>query len=353
VPTPTDGPTAIGTIILTALPEEEEAVVRVLGNCVTHRWRGHDLHVGSRNGHRVLVSTLGTMGNVGSAQATEHAVAIWNPARIMIVGIAGGARGVGGDLRLGDVLVPDQVVGYEIGKVRTAGLERRYEVYRPSKELLDVARSVTPAEWAIDVVMPRPDGESGRTLPRAHFGPVFSGEKVIADDATMVELRSVWPKAIGTEMEGLGVALASYRGGPGFLLVKAVCDFADPAKDDDWHRYAAEAAARFAVAVLARLDLPTAGERRPQATPSSAPSAFPGTTKLQLCQRLDNWVDVADYFDVPSWITAKFRQGNEARQLWEYLEVRNKLFALAEALDFVDRPDLAELLRGAGSTQTA
>jgi hypothetical protein len=243
-------------------------------------------------------------------------------------------------------------VGYEIGKVRTAGLERRYEVYRPSKELLDVARSVTPAEWAIDVVMPRPDGESGRTLPRAHFGPVFSGEKVIADDATMVELRSVWPKAIGTEMEGLGVALASYRGGPGFLLVKAVCDFADPAKDDDWHRYAAEAAARFAVAVLARLDLPTAGERRPQATPSSAPSAFPGTTKLQLCQRLDNWVDVADYFDVPSWITAKFRQGNEARQLWEYLEVRNKLFALAEALDFVDRPDLAELLRGAGSTQT-
>ncbi len=335
----------IDTVILTALPEEEEAVATALRNTVTHRWRGRDLRLADINGATVLVSPLGAMGNVNSAQATERAIAIWNPARVMVVGIAGGAKDGGGYLRLGDVLVPEQVVGYELAKVRDTGPERRYEVYRPAPELIDAAKSVTPAEWALAMAVPRPDGQSGRTLPRVHFGPVLSGEKVIADESALASLRQAWPKAVGVEMEGLGVALASYRGGPGFLLVKAVCDFADRAKNDAWHPYAAEAAARFAVAVLARLAPAGTPEPRPQAAQTAAPAAFAGRTKLQVCQRLDNWEDVADYFEVPAWAKARFERGNEARLLWEYLEARGKLYALPEALEFVDRPDLAELMR--------
>jgi len=261
------------------------------------------------------------------------------------VGIAGGARDKGGYLRLGDVLVPEQVVGYELAKVHDTGPERRYEVYRPAPELIEAAKSVTPAEWALTVAVPRPDGESGRTLPRVHFGPVLSGEKVIADEALMASLRVGWPKAVGVEMEGLGVALASYRGGPGFLLVKAVCDFADRTKDDAWHPYAAEAAARFAVALIARLGPAGKPESRPQPALAATPPAFSGRTKLKVCQRLDNWEDVADYFDVPAWAKARFERGNEARLLWEYLDLRGKLYALPEALEFVNRPDLAELMR--------
>jgi len=65
-------------------------------------------------------------------------------------------------------------------------------------------------------------------------------------------MRRAWPAAIGVEMEGLGVALAAYRAGGGFLLVKGISDFADGGKDDRWRGYAAETAARFALAALRR-----------------------------------------------------------------------------------------------------
>jgi hypothetical protein len=82
-----------------------------------------------------------------------------------------------------------------------------------------------------------------------HFGPVLSGEKIVADSGALAAHRKAWPKARGVEMEGLGTAVA-HHGDTRFVLIKAVSDLADRAKDDRWHGYAAEAAARFAVEVI-------------------------------------------------------------------------------------------------------
>lgn len=333
------------TVVFTALAEETEAVVRSLGNSAVHTWRGNDLHVGNVGGKNVLVFPLGAMGNASAAQAAQRAIGIWNPTQIISVGITGGARGAGDDLRLGDVLVPDQVVGYEHAKMRPDRSQIRYESYRPSHEMLTAARSVSPAEWALSIVAPRPDGDSGRTLPRVHVGPIFSGEKVVADATTISGLRRDWPKALGVEMEGLGVAIASYRGGPGFLLVKAVCDFADPAKEDSWHLYAAEAAARFAVAVLVRIHETADNGLRLQAVPMTGELRFPGPVRLEVCRRLDNWEEIADYFDIPGYVRARFERGHEPRRLWDFLENRRKLYELPQALEVVGRTDLANLLQ--------
>jgi bDLD-like protein len=182
-------------------------------------------------------------------------------------------------------------------------------------------------------------------IPQAFFGPVFSGEKVMADQAGIDALKLDWPKAIGVEMEGLGVAAASYRGGPGFLIVKAVSDFADFAKNDDWQPYAAASAACFAVAVLRRASLDTE-PARPQALPLAGPVLFPGRVKLYVCQRiLNDWEDIADLFDVPPHAKARFRAGNEPRDLWEWLDARAKLHALPDMLNEIGRPDLAEVMR--------
>jgi nucleoside phosphorylase len=339
----------IDAVLLTALPEEEAAVLRVLRSARVYRWRGRTLWVADVGGWVVLLFPLGAMGNVGSAEAAARVIGIWNPALLVVVGIAGGARkAVGGGLRLGDVLLPDQVVGYESGRVDAGGSSRRYEVYRSDGELIAVARSLRPEEWAAGISAPRPDGDLA--FPRVHFGPVFSGEKVLADGATIDRLRVDWPRALGVEMEGLGGALACYHGGPAFLMVRAVSDFADASKDDDWHAYAAEAAARLAVAVLERSPpvVRPVGQR-PQAVAINAPQRFPGPVKLQVCQRLlDDWRYLADYFGVPAHKQAGFRQGDEARQVWHYIEARGKLYELPAALEAIDRGDLADLLPRSG-----
>jgi len=245
-------PSGIETVVITALAEESEAVVRALGNCVVRRWRGIDLQVGRVQGRDVLVLPLGAMGNASSAQAAQQAITEWSPANIFIVGITGGARDSDHDLRLGDVIIPDQIIGYELARLEHEGPAVRFENYRPSHQLLQIAKSVLADDWAPNILTPRPDGQPGRTTAQSHIGPIFSGEKVVADTEMMRRLRAAWPAALGVEMEGLGVALASYRTGPSFLLVKGISDYADPTKDNSWRAYAAEAAARFAVAVLTR-----------------------------------------------------------------------------------------------------
>jgi nucleoside phosphorylase len=342
-----DGTLPVDVVILTALAVEEAAVIEAIGNCSVHRWRGLSLHLGNVAGQRVLVFPIGGMGNTAAAQAAQQVIGIWNPARLILVGIAGGAPGSAGGIRRGDVLVPDQVVGYELAKVTPGGTLRRYEVYRPDPELLACARSLRPEDWAARITRPRPDDPDRGVRPHVHVGPVLTGEKVLADSVALAALRLAWPQAIGVEMESLGVALAAYQNGPGFLMIKAVSDLADGGKNDAWRQYATDVAARFAIAVLAGCPM-AGGGRRAQAVPDRARTSFPGRVKVTVCQRLHaDWEDVADTFDVPVHVKARFRYGQQPRDLWEWLEVRMKLYVLPAVLDEIGRSDLADVLRTA------
>lgn len=241
----------VDVAILVALPVEELAIVEAIGNCSVYPWRAMSLHLGGITGQQVVVFPIGGKGNARAAQAAELVIGAWNPALLLLAGIAGGIKVLSAGMLQGDILVPDQVVGYELAKVTSGDTARRYEVYRSSAKLLARARSLRHEDWAGGITMPRPGDPHGRIRPLVHTGPVLTGDKVLADDVTVADLRRDWPEAIGVEMESLGVALAAHQHGVGFFMVKAVSDFADERKDDEWHRYAAAAAARFAVAVLA------------------------------------------------------------------------------------------------------
>jgi serine/threonine protein kinase len=72
-------------------------------------------------------------------------------------------------------------------------------------------------------------------------------------------------------------------------------------------------------------------------------ASFSGKTKITLCKRLGNdWQDLADYFEIPS---QQFEQGRECQAIWEWLEKRDKLQELHEALRFIKRDDLLSVLQ--------
>lgn len=69
--------------------------------------------------------------------------------------------------------------------------------------------------------------------------------------------------------------------------------------------------------------------------------AYDGKTKLAFCDRLgDQWKKLADYFDVAISERDRFGQGDEPRELWEWLERRKRLNELPDALRYIDREDL-------------
>ena len=80
--------------------------------------------------------------------------------------------------------------------------------------------------------------------------------------------------------------------------------------------------------------------------PVQPPIKYSGKTKLKFCTRLlGDWKKLADYFEVSLADQRGFANGDEPRDLWTWLEIRNRLSELPEALTDIDRPDLAELLQ--------
>lgn len=194
--------------------------------------------------YSAVVLPLAGMGHTQAATATADAIRRFQPRYVLLVGIAGGMANNG--VNLGDVLVSDQVADYEQAKVTADGPSIRWQVHQVDQRLLIAAQNHDGAAFA-DVDIPRP--EPGQ--PRVHFGPICTGDKVIADQSLAEQLREVWIKLIGVEMEAGGVVRAAFQSAcrPGFFMVRGVSDLADGDKDSAevkrWREYACEIAAAW------------------------------------------------------------------------------------------------------------
>jgi hypothetical protein len=89
---------------------------------------------------------------------------------------------------------------------------------------------------------------------------------------------------------------------------------------------------------------PVASDPPPEIAPPF--TSIPGRIKLKICQRLGNdWPDLADVCDIPNYERRRFTSGEECRAVLEWLENRQRLAELPQALIDIKRPDLTELLR--------
>jgi len=243
--------------IVTALPLECDAVLRHLGpyekiqddqEPLTY-YRGQIALPGAAAHYEVVVTTLLDMGNIDAAIATTRLMHRWRPASVVMVGIAGG---VPGKVHLGDIVVAEFVFYYEQAKLTPDGPQLRPDQRDSNALLYGRARAFDAHDWRKSIDAVRPDGSDGAYPPEVHFGPIASGEGVLADAAALAGLRERCPQLLAVAMEGAGVARATMLDGapPRFLEVRGICDFADEHKNDNWQPYAADAAAAFACGLL-------------------------------------------------------------------------------------------------------
>lgn len=258
-------PQKIDFLFVTALPEERDALLRRLPGFSRAAPRKDDVHVyfqadlpvASGAGHyRVVVLPLLGMGRVNAATATADAIKRWRPRHVVLVGIAGGvgARSVA----LGDLLVSEQVVDYELQKITEKGVEVRWSVHKASRRLYAASLNLIGDAWTKSIAEKRP----GEGAPRIHVGPIASGDKVVAVESVLSEYRSVWPTLVGVEMEAAGVASACYAAAkqPEFFMVRGVSDLADGDKNgavtESYRAYACDVAAAYAVELLRSHPIP-------------------------------------------------------------------------------------------------
>jgi nucleoside phosphorylase len=185
----------------------------------------------------LLQCQMGTTRPDAAGYASMAACDRWNPKAMIMVGIAFGrdrARH-----QPGDVLVAEQVIPYESQRVGT-DIVYRSPIPLAGITLLNRFRNLS--NWRFL----RPDG----SRVRIHIGPLLSGEKLIDDPAFKKELTDHFPTAIGGEMEGAGIVAAATRARVEWIVVKAVCDWADGRKHDGYQQLAAAAAASAVATML-------------------------------------------------------------------------------------------------------
>ncbi|MDR1229420.1 MAG: PQQ-binding-like beta-propeller repeat protein [Azoarcus sp.] len=99
--------------------------------------------------------------------------------------------------------------------------------------------------------------------PKLYFGTLLSGNKLIDDKKYRDDLVSRAANVVGGEMEGLGIGYAVEGKNIQWLIVKAICDFADGNKDnphkDEHQKTAAEHAANVVFEALWWLGPPGGG----------------------------------------------------------------------------------------------
>ena len=81
------------------------------------------------------------------------------------------------------------------------------------------------------------------------LGPIASANTLLKDPTKRDALRDQFG-ARAVEMEGSGIADATWTHGIGYLVVRGICDYCDATKNDTWQMYAAMAAAAYVLALL-------------------------------------------------------------------------------------------------------
>lgn len=222
-------------VIITALSKERDAVLRYLNYHQTIQDFDQTFNRAfiqtnkPDTTYQVVIVCLAEMGNVQAALATQKAIAKFNPSHIILTGIAGGVPKENSRY-LGDIIVGEQVVYYELAKLiqvesGKSEVEPKYKVYRPAKFLLDAAKNLQSLDWISSIKAQRADGTT--VNPIVHFGVVASGDKVITDPVFRDKLLSDWSQLVGFEMEGGGAAIAAYESNfsQGILAIKGMCDW--------------------------------------------------------------------------------------------------------------------------------
>lgn len=241
-------------VVFVALNEERRAFEALLTSTKTVHGAPTDPYVyteGRIKGTRVVIISPGRMGRASAASTTAEAIRSFKPQLVVVIGIAGGFKDR--DVALGDIIVADQIIDYELQKVGPRKIRYRWAAYPCDRAVDQIAQRLDVSDFAARIPVKRP--RRGQSL--IHFGGVLSGDKVVANGKILKVPKAVWGKAIGVEMEALGVAIACHDSSTRVAMVRAVSDFADSRKSTKftktWRKYSCAAAAAFAHAIIARM----------------------------------------------------------------------------------------------------
>lgn len=256
---PDEARAPVDIAIITTLEEELDSVLAKLPNVQRVVAGTDDVRVyyrselpivsegGSTTSYSIAVVSLLDISSAGPIGIVREIIHHLRPKNVIWVGIAGGIGSSG--VELGDVIVSDQVINYEIPKI--APLKENYNVHHADPSLLATLKEVRSDDWQQLIQQQRP----GLGSPRSIIGPLAVSASLISKK-DIKRLMNNWPNLLGLDMEDTAAASASHQveAKTGFLIIRGVSDLADQSVKSEnigvWRSYACDVAASYTMALL-------------------------------------------------------------------------------------------------------
>lgn len=214
-------------LVVTATEVETKAFHDVMPNTIQKVVLGGYTYYIGQVGYYPVINVqclqMGSLSPGASQQTINEALHNWSQIKaVIMVGICFGF--CDSKQRIGDVIVSNFIKNYETRRVGKDKEIPRGNAYQSDKHLLNAFKNLSLSWENIGI-----DDQQKNLM----FGLYVSGEQLIDNKKARDNLLKETPEAKAGEMEGNGLVAACESARKPWILVKAICDFADGDKGND------------------------------------------------------------------------------------------------------------------------
>ena len=235
--------------------------------------------------HTIALGQCEMGNNMAASRATKMISHFPNLEHIIMCGIAGGIPSPENPqkhVRLGDIVVSEGVVQYDMISDTVDGIRLKSTPPRPSAALIEADRRLQIDEYsdlymwrdyidkcakgrfkkpdarldilhdALGEALPHPNDDTIGYYPKIYHGVIGSANTLLRNPQKRQWIKNTFG-AFAFEMEGSGIADAAWDSDVGYIVIRGICDYGDSYKNDIWQEYASLVAAAYSRALIEKL----------------------------------------------------------------------------------------------------
>ena len=233
---PTNSSMKIG--IIAAMPQELALLVEKLASAQKHFVQGKVYHTGTIGHHEIVLVESG----IGKVMSAMSVAILADHFKVEAVINTGSAGAVASGIEVGDVVVADELVYYDVD-VTAFGYDYGQMAQQPlyfgaSRYFISEMKQVLE-----------------KLHYKTHVGLIATGDSFVAGQDKIDQIRFHFPQVLAVEMEGAAVAQAAHSLGLPFMVIRAMSDTATHDANISFDEFIVEAGKRSAESLIAFLQV--------------------------------------------------------------------------------------------------
>jgi adenosylhomocysteine nucleosidase len=239
--------------IMSAMPEEIEAVVKTMTTHQTQVKGMRTYHLGELFGKEIVL-VFSRWGKVAAATTATQMIEDFNLSEILFTGVAGA---LDENLEIGDMVIGKRMFQHDLDG---SPIVKRYEVPLLGKTFFETntERSIklkeacqTFLKYDYDQVVSKRAAEKFMIVdPKIIEGDIASGDQFISEIKDIEKIKAGLKTVVCTEMEGAAVAQVCFEYGMPFSICRTISDKANNNAHIDFPAFAKEIASKYALGIL-------------------------------------------------------------------------------------------------------